>query len=65
MRVEARLLADCDLEVLDCGCDMVMCSGGSDKGGQDEDRVYSQSGAARGKHRPRDRGDVKQAVDTQ
>ena len=32
MRVEARLPADCDLGVLDCGCDMVMCSCGNGEG---------------------------------
>ena len=64
--MEAWLPADCDLDALDCGCDMVavLCSCGSEEG-RDNSAVYSQSSATRRKHRPRDRGGVKQTVGTQ
>lgn len=66
MRVDARLPADCDLAALDCGWDMgaVLRSCGSEEGRR-SGAVYSQGRSACGKHRPGDRGRVKQAVETQ
>ena len=66
MRVEARLPADCGLAALACGCDMAVVLGSySSEEGRDDGAVYPQNNTARGKHRPGDRGGVKQAVGTQ